>query len=159
MFSFLSASLFFCSPQPKHYLILTHLVHPLAVEYHPYLQHTGDLLPFCRAHGIAITGYGLLTALSGRAPPPHPPALEAAYADTARRHGVAQADVALRWALDQEIGVVTTSADPGAWVARSQVFRSGFRLTPEEVARIAEAGRLRHFRGFWTREFEDGDTR
>lgn len=125
------------------------------IEFHPYLQHhDGDdgLLGYHRARGIAVSAYAPLTAVARARPGP----LDGTYAALARKYGVGEGDVALRWCVDQGVVAVTTSS-------REERLRSylakvpSFKLTPREVEEIAEKGREKHFRGFWKKYFDDDD--
>ena len=131
--------------------------HPPAInqiEYHPYLQHTDGLLAFHREKGIALEAYSPLTAVTKAAPGPVDPV----YERLAAKYGVTPGEVALRWVLDQGIVTVTTSSSEERlrqWVKKLPLFK----LTPEEVAEIAERGEEKHFRGFWNKQFADDDRR
>ncbi|KAI1179914.1 aldo/keto reductase [Nemania sp. FL0916] len=123
------------------------------IEYHPYLQHEPDgLLAFCRAKNIAVAAYGPLTAVTRARPGP----CDETYAALAEKYGVTEADIALRWCLDQDIAVITTSSSE----ERLQGYMSRlptFKLTREEVERIAEKGQQKHFRAYWTNRFAADD--
>lgn len=121
------------------------------IEFHPYLQH-GGLVDFHRRHGIALSAYGPLTAVTKAAPGP----VDGAYAALAKKYGVGESEVALRWVLDQGIVVLTTSSNE----QRLQRFLTrlpAFKLTAAEVEEIAELGRQKHFRGFWSVKFGADD--
>ncbi|EMR72653.1 putative aldehyde reductase 1 protein [Eutypa lata UCREL1] len=123
------------------------------IEYHPYLQHE-NLVDFCRSKHIAVAAYAPLTAVTKGKPGPVDPL----YAELARKYGVSEGDVALRWVVDQGIVAVTTSSSE----QRLQSYMSrlpGFKLTPKEVDLVAEAGRGKHLRVFWTNKFAEDDTR
>ncbi|KAK0634532.1 NADP-dependent oxidoreductase domain-containing protein [Bombardia bombarda] len=129
------------------------------IEYHPYLQHgatatTGDLVEYHRANNIALEAYGPLTAITKAAGGP----VDEIYADLAKKYGVSPAEVALRWCLDQGIVALTTSGNE----QRLQTYVHKlplFKLTPSEVERISEAGKQKHYRGFWTAKFAADDRR
>lgn len=123
------------------------------IEYHPYLQH-GDLVVFCKSKGIAIESYGALTAITRAPGGPVDPIYQA----LAKKYGVSEAEIALRWCLDQGIVTITTSGNEH----RLQMFLSdlpSFKLTPKEVKDIAEAGQQKHYRAFWTDKFAADDRR
>lgn len=123
------------------------------IEFHPYLQH-GDLLDFHREKQIATAAYGPLTAIIRAAPGP----VDAKYAELAKKYGVAEGDVALRWCIDQGVVTVTTSSSE----LRLQTYMSNipnFKLTPKEVKDIQELGRQKHYRAFWEKHFEADDRR
>jgi diketogulonate reductase-like aldo/keto reductase len=123
------------------------------IEFHPYLQH-GNLLDFQRKNSVAVSAYGPLTAVTKAAPGP----VDETYRALAKKYGVTEGDIALRWVLDQEVVVLTTSSNE----QRLRGFLTTlprFKLTPEEVDEISEAGRQKHYRGFWTNKFKPDDRR
>lgn len=125
------------------------------IEYHPYLQHGPDgLLAFCRERGIAVAAYGPLTAVTRARPGP----CDDVYVALARRHGVSEALVALRWCVDQDVVAVTTSANE-ARLSGYVAALPTFRLSAEEIEEIGAAGEKRHFRGYWTNMFAADDRR
>ncbi|KAI0413402.1 aldo/keto reductase [Xylaria grammica] len=125
------------------------------IEYHPYLQHEPDgLLAFCRARQIAVAAYGPLTAVLKAAPGP----CDDAYAELAAKYGVSEADVALRWCIDQGIVAITTSASEQRLKGYMNRLPA-FKLTPKEIARISEEGKKKHYRGYWLRNFAEDDRR
>ncbi|KAK4237650.1 NADP-dependent oxidoreductase domain-containing protein [Achaetomium macrosporum] len=124
------------------------------IEYHPYLQHEGGLVEFCRERGIAVAAYSPLTAVTKAAPGP----VDAVYERLAKKYGVTEAEVALRWCLDQGIVTLTTSSNEERlkeWMQRLPLFK----LTPKEVEEIAEKGKGKHYRGFWKNKFAEDDRR
>ncbi|GAB1313045.1 Alpha-keto ester reductase [Madurella fahalii] len=131
--------------------------HPPAVnqiEYHPYLQHTGGLIEFHREKGIAVAAYSPLAAIVRAAPGP----VDGVYERLAGKYGVGKGEVALRWCLDQGIVAITTSgSDERLKNYLAKVPR--FKLTPKEVEEIAERGREKHYRAFWSGKFAPDDRR
>ncbi|KFY29636.1 hypothetical protein V494_08596 [Pseudogymnoascus sp. VKM F-4513 (FW-928)] len=121
------------------------------IEYHPYLQHQG-LVEFNQEHGIATVAYSPLAALLHARPGP----MDQYYSNLAVKYGVTEAEVALRWVVDQGMVVLTTSskedrlkgilANIGRW-----------KLTPREVNNIKEIGREKHYRGYWRDKFAADD--
>ena len=123
------------------------------IEYHAYLQH-GDLLSYLRENKIAVAAYGPLTPVTRAAPGP----ADEAHERLAHKYGVTAADVALRWCLDQGIIVITTSSSEQRLQHYMRALPS-FKLTPKEVGEIAEAGKGKHYRGFWTNKYDANDRR
>lgn len=128
------------------------------IEYHPYLQHDDgageDLVRWCQGKGVAVAGYSVLTALTSSKGGP----VDGVYGRLAERYGVGEGEVGLRWALDQGVVVVTTGRNEER--LRGYLERvPGFRLTPEEVKEISEAGRGRRYRGYWRQRIAEGDWR
>ncbi|KAI0484205.1 aldehyde reductase 1 [Xylariaceae sp. FL0804] len=124
------------------------------IEYHPYLQHSGDLVEWHRKQGIALSAYGPLSAVTKASPGP----LDAVYERLSHKYGVTPGDVALRWCIDQGIVAITTSANE----QRLQGYVTKlpkFQLTEKEVAEISETGQQKHYRGFWNNKFGDDDRR
>lgn len=121
------------------------------IEYHPYLQH-GPLLDFHKKHGIATAAYGPLSAATKAKPGP----LDDLYASLAKKYAVSEAEVALRWAIDQDIVAITTSSKEQRL---SDYLRAiTFKLTPKEIQEIGELGQQKHYRGFWNHIFKQDDT-
>ncbi|CAK7238913.1 MAG: hypothetical protein STHCBS139747_000334 [Sporothrix thermara] len=121
------------------------------IEFHPYLQH-GDLVPFHRKHGIATSAYAPLTPIVRAKGGP----LDPVYARLAKKYGVTEGDIGLRWVIDQGIVTITTSANP----ERLQNYLphlSSFELTPAEVEEISKTGATHHYRAFWTNCFDKDD--
>ncbi len=121
------------------------------IEFHPYLQH-GDLLDFHRKHGIAVAAYGPLTPIVRAAGGP----VDDKWAALANKYGVSEAEVGLRWCVDQGIVTLTTTSNPDR-MHRVVSLVPKFKLTPKEVQDIAELGRQKHFRGFWRNKFAEDD--
>lgn len=121
------------------------------IEFHPYLQH-GDLLAYHRRKGIAVSAYAPLTAVVRARPGP----LDDVYPVLARKYGVSEADVALRWVIDQGVAAITTSSKEDR--LKSFLTRlPSFKLTPKEVEEIAEKGKGKNFRGFFNHKFAADD--
>lgn len=102
---------------------------PIAVlqaEYHPYLDQT-KVLAACRKHGLAFVAYCPL----GRGRLFDDPVLN----DLARERGRTVAQIALRWLMQQNVGAIPRSSNPGRIAANLDVF--GFTLNGEEMSRIA----------------------
>ena len=120
------------------------------IEYHPYLQH-GDLVEFMRKHNIATSAYAPLTAVVKAKPGP----LDATYEQLAKKYEVTPGEIALRWVIDQGIVVLTTSGSEDRLKHYLKVLQ--FQLTREEVEKISEIGKTKHFRGFWRDKFDKDD--
>lgn len=120
------------------------------IEYHPYLQH-GPLMEFHKKHKIATSAYGPLTAAVKASPGP----LDETYAGLAKKYGVSEGEIALRWCIDQGVVALTTSGKEQRLKAYLKV--ADFKLTPEEVQKISEIGDQKHFRGFWNNKFDKDD--
>lgn len=129
------------------------------IEFHPYLQHitqdrSSDLLAYHREKGIAVSGYGGLTAITRAAPGP----VDGKYAELAEKYNVTEGDVALRWTLDTGVVAITTSSSEDRLRQYLEKLPS-FRLTAEEVKEISDLGIKKHYRGFWKDKYDENDWR
>jgi diketogulonate reductase-like aldo/keto reductase len=121
------------------------------IEFHPYLQH-GDLLEFHRQNKIAVAAYGPLIPVTRFKDGPVTPL----WARLAEKYGVSESEIGLRWAIDQGVIPITTSANKER-LQRYLTKVPAFKLTPKEVEDIAKAGNEKHFRAFWTNKFDADD--
>jgi len=120
------------------------------IEYHPYLQHR-PLLDYHKKHNIATAAYGPLSAVTKAKPGP----VDGFIASLAKKYYVNEAEIALRWCIDQDIIAITTS---GKESRLSDYLRAtAFKLTPAEIKEIADKGEGKHYRGFWTKNFDAND--
>ncbi|KAI0843788.1 NADP-dependent oxidoreductase domain-containing protein [Hypoxylon sp. FL0890] len=123
------------------------------IEYHTYLQHD-NLINFHRQHGIATAAYAPLTPITKARPGP----IDNIFLSLAKKYGVSEADIALRWVIDQGIVAVTSTSSE----ERLQSLRRNlpsFKLTQGEVQEISYLGKQKHFRGFFNDIFDAGDRR
>ncbi|KAI2463238.1 Aldo/keto reductase [Annulohypoxylon bovei var. microspora] len=111
------------------------------IEYHPYLQH-GDLVQFLQGKNIAVSAYSSLAAITTARPGP----LDDVYAELAQKYGVPEGDIALRWVLDQNVLAITTSQSEERLQGYLRTLPT-FKLTDEEIKRISEIGKQKHFKG------------
>lgn len=120
------------------------------IEFHPYLQH-GDLLTYHKTNDIAIAAYGPLSAVTKARPGP----VDDYMAALTKKYYVSEAEISLRWCIDQGIVAITTS---GKEQRLSDYLRATtFKLTPAEVEEITKLGRGKHYRGFWNDKFDAND--
>ncbi|KAI1105319.1 Aldo/keto reductase [Jackrogersella minutella] len=111
------------------------------IEYHPYLQH-GNLTDYLREKDIAIAAYSPLAAITAARPGP----VDGVYAELAKKYGVTEGDVALRWCIDQSIVTLTTSHSAERLQGYLRNVPS-FKLTTDEIERICELGTQKHYQG------------
>ncbi|XP_006129712.2 glyoxal reductase-like isoform X3 [Pelodiscus sinensis] len=106
----------------------------LQVEFHPELPQR-ELWDFCRHHGIHLQAYASLGCgqLLGRAE----------VERVAERRGRTPAQVLLRWALHQGVGVIPKSASPTRLAENAQLW--GWDLSPEDMAELAGMDCSRHY--------------
>ncbi|KXJ89679.1 NADP-dependent oxidoreductase domain-containing protein [Microdochium bolleyi] len=125
------------------------------IEFHPYYQRQA-VITLCREKNIAVSAYAPLSPVI-RVPggPLHTSGL---LPGLAKKYGVNEADVLLRWVIDQGIVAITTSSNE----VRVNSYISNipnFKLTPKEVETIAETGAEAFHRCFFQSNFKEGDTR
>lgn len=98
-------------------------------RYHPGARSQADVLEWCRAQGVSFTAYSPLA--KGRE------AHDRALAEIGDRHGKTAAQVALRWAIQQEpVVTVPRSATPEHRADNIDVF--DFALSEEEMRRLSD---------------------
>ncbi|MFC4729003.1 2,5-didehydrogluconate reductase DkgB [Coralloluteibacterium thermophilus] len=100
------------------------------VELHPYLQNRA-VLAFAREHGIRVTSYMTLAYGKVLADP--------VLAEVAARHGATTAQVALAWAMQQDIAVIPSSTRRAN--LESNLRARDLRLDAEDMAAIAALDR------------------
>ncbi len=101
------------------------------VEYHPYLDQTA-VLAACRRHGLALTSYCPL----GRGGMLADPAVQ----DIAKRHGTSEAQVVLRWHVQQDGVVAIPKSGTPAHIAKNlDVF--DLRFSDEEMQALSGLSR------------------
>jgi len=120
------------------------------MEFHPYLQHP-ELIALHKEHGIATAAYGPQAPITKAKPGP----IDGYLGALAKKYGVSEGDVLLRWCIDQDVVAVTTSSREQRLSDYLRTTR--FKLTPEEVKKIADLGEQKHFRAFWNEKFAPDD--
>jgi len=119
-------------------------------EWSAYLQRPA-LLESQKRHNIALAAYGSLapiTKASGGA-------VDVVLSALARKYAVSDAEILIRYCLDQDITAVTTT---GKESRMSDYLRcSRFKLTPEEIKEISKAGSKKNFRAFHVSNFAADD--
>jgi len=122
------------------------------IEFHAYLQRK-DLLACHKKHGIATAAYSPLAPITKAAPGP----IDGYVGALAKKYAVSEAEVLLRWCVDQDVVAITTS---GKEQRLSDYLRAmTFKLSPREIKELNELGEKKNFRGFWTHKLGDGDWR
>ena len=120
------------------------------VEFHPYLQHH-RLIDYHKAHNIATAAYGPLVPITKAAPGP----LDEYLGALAKKYAVNAAEILLRWCIEQDVVVVTTSAKEQRLSDYLRCFT--FKLTPREVEEIKSLGEGKQFRAFGRRWYREDD--
>ena len=129
--------------------LLSYAVTPpslLQVELHAYLQQP-KLLRFCAEHGIAVTGFSPLGAGSyvelGMATSSESALENAEVARLASAHGVAPAQLILKWALQRGVAVIPKSTKPERLAMNIDL--DGFRLSDDDMSALAALDRQKRF--------------
>eukprot|EP01012_Entosiphon_sulcatum_P018483 TRINITY_DN23210_c0_g1_i1.p1 TRINITY_DN23210_c0_g1~~TRINITY_DN23210_c0_g1_i1.p1 ORF type:complete len:380 (-),score=79.38 TRINITY_DN23210_c0_g1_i1:220-1317(-) len=120
------------------------------VELHVYLNQSG-LVEYCRGNDIAVQSYTTLgrcwappVVLYGKRGPDLPKVVDdPAVTRIAEAHGKTPPQVLLRWALQQNIGVIPKSTSPDHVKENASVF--GFRLSEREMAELSALDRGIHY--------------
>ena len=132
------------------------------IEFHPYLQH-GNLLPISRQRaGVVTSAYGALAPLTRNIPGPLDDTLKA----LSEKYGVSPALICLRWCIEQDVVVITTSRNHERIDEYKKVF--DFQLTEGEVGAISAKGTecvkeayvpriIRYVRGLKQKDSEEGN--
>ncbi|KAF1957126.1 Aldo/keto reductase [Byssothecium circinans] len=121
------------------------------IEYHPYLQRSGNYLPWLKEHGIEVSSFKDLAPITVAKGGP----LDATLAKIAEEHGVSAEVVLLRWHIERGVVPVTTTSGKERMVDYLKAV--DLRLSPEEVEEISRVGSTHHFRWWGKQFFESGD--
>lgn len=117
------------------------------IEMHPYLQQK-EMRDFANKHGIQVTAYGPLAPLSKVPGGP----VDDVVLRLAGKYRVSEGTVFLKWATQNGVTVVTTSRNQSR--VEEYIHMEEWQLEGSDLNDIDEAGRMRHFRGFFTKELE-----
>ncbi|CAK7235493.1 hypothetical protein SBRCBS47491_009311 [Sporothrix bragantina] len=118
------------------------------IEHHPY--HTqSELVAFNHKHGIAVTAYGPLVAITKGSPGP----LDEVYPRLAVKYGVTTTEIALQWSIQQGVIPITTSSKADRLVGIVHNLPN-LKLSEEDEAEITKVGSEKKFRGFGQRRLE-----
>lgn len=123
------------------------------IEYHPYLQTEG-LMDYHKKHGIAMSWYGPLAPLTKA----RGSAVAKLWKELASKHNVSEAEIGLRWCLDQGCVAITTSSNPDRMKLYGSRLHS-FKLSEKEIADIADAGKDNHLRVYLKPKFAPWDAK
>jgi diketogulonate reductase-like aldo/keto reductase len=115
--------------RPHHFPILVN-----QIELHPYLQRK-ELRQACLQDGIALTAYRPLAKGAFEKDP--------LLTQIGEKYRKSASQVALRWLVQQEIGVIPKSINPSHLKKNLEIF--DFILSPEEMALIATLDRGKRF--------------
>lgn len=121
------------------------------MEYHPYLQRSGDFVPWMQKQGIVVSCFKGLAPLTVAKGGPLDPVLER----IAKKHGVSESQVLLKWHQKNGVLAVTTTTNEDR--IADYIKAPSLQLTDEEVQEISSVGRTHHFRQFAKDKFAEGD--
>lgn len=126
------------------------------IEFHPYITSVHDpILAFCKEHNIVVASYGGLTPIFRVPDGPVTPVLEDIRQRLEKTRGapVSSGQVLMRWLMQQEIVVITTSSKK----ERVKEYFDTLNLpdlTSEEIEAIRNAGKKHYHRQFLKRDME-----
>lgn len=110
------------------------------IEYHPFLDQT-KVMEACRQHGMAVVAYSPLAQGKVKG---HP-----VLAAIGAKHGCSEAQVALRWLIQQGVGAIPRSAKVERMSENLAIFN--FTLSDEDMAQIfalrTKQGRITQYSG------------
>ena len=109
------------------------------VEFHPYCQDQ-ELLAYQKEKGIATSAYSPLAAITRGKPGP----CDSLLASLSNKYYVSEAEISLRWCIDQGVVAITTSSSEQRL---SDYLRAmTFTLNPREVEEMSKAGKGKYFK-------------
>jgi len=118
------------------------------IEVHPYLQQT-ETIAFTKKSGIQVESFAPLTSLTRAKGGP----VDAVVTKLAAKYQVSESAVLLKWVLQQDCVVITTSNNESR--LKDYLDRAtGWELESQDVEEIAREGSKHHFRGFFAEEYE-----
>lgn len=118
------------------------------VEMHPYLPQS-HLKTYLTGKGIPMEAFGCLVPLTN----PQPGPVNGIIKSLSEKYGVSESTILLKWVIQQEIRVVTTSGRK----ERLQSYMdelAAFDLDEKEIEVIAHASEDTHVRMFFAEEFK-----
>ena len=119
------------------------------LEYHPYLQRE-KVVSFAKSKGITIAAVGPLSPIRKAKSGPLDPLLER----LARKYGVSEEAVALRWTIQTGAVAVTTSGKKERLEGYLGIL--DFELSEGEVEEMTMVGKTKHFRANnWKHDYGD----
>lgn len=121
------------------------------IEFHPYLQRSGDYIPWLRSKGIQVSAFKPLTPVASAAGGP----LDAVVERISKRHGVSVNSVLLRWQVQKGVVPITTTGRENRLNEYLEAVQ--YELTEEEVDEISSVGLTHHFRNWGKDRFAPDD--
>ncbi|TGO82543.1 hypothetical protein BPOR_0809g00040 [Botrytis porri] len=118
------------------------------VEYNIYLQQS-ELSAYCQRYGITIEAYGPLAPCITEGP------AKVTVGELARKYGVGEAEICLRWCVQKGVVVVTTSLKEER--VKGYLTALEFSLEDEEIEQLSSVGASHHFRKYFAENFAGED--
>ncbi|XP_064648214.1 glyoxal reductase-like [Lineus longissimus] len=110
----------------------------LQIEHHPYLNQK-DIVSFCKEHDIAYQAYSSLGSHSDQNKLKDDPVI----LELAKRHQKTPAQILLRWAVQQDIGVLPRSTNTVHVEENFNIF--DFDLPEEDITKINSLDQQLHY--------------
>ena len=121
------------------------------IEFHPYLQRANNYVPWLQLQGIAVQSFFGLAPITWAKGGPLDPVLTR----IAKRHGVDESTVLIRWHLNQNAISISTTKKPER--LDQYILALHLCLSDEEQKEITEVGLTHHFRIRLSEKFEPDD--
>lgn len=121
------------------------------IEFQPYLQRANNYVPWMQTEGIDVEAFkGLAPLTKGKGGP-----LDRPLQDLAAKYNVAPGAILLRWHLQQNIIVITTTRS----VERLKEYAKAttFQLDASDMETITQIGLSHHFRAAQQKKFTVDD--
>lgn len=113
------------------------------IEFHAYLQdQTPGIVEYAKKNGILLEAYSPLAPIIRARPGP----LDDLLPSLVDKYNKSETVILLRWVYQQGILPLTTSSKPERLADSLNVFT--FELDDEDVKKITEVGKQKHFQGF-----------
>ncbi|PVH67765.1 Aldo/keto reductase [Cadophora sp. DSE1049] len=120
------------------------------IELHPYLSRQ-ELVSYLREKNIAIAAFAPQTPLTRAKGGP----IDELLTSLAEKYKVGPGEILLRWCIDQGFVPITTSSKDER--LREYLRALGVKLERGEVEKITSLGTQKHYRAFWTKNFDPED--
>jgi diketogulonate reductase-like aldo/keto reductase len=113
------------------------------IEFHAYLQEQSPgIIEYSRAHGILLEAYSPLAPIMRARPGP----LDDLLPSLVEKYGKSETLILLRWVYQNGIIPLTTSSKAERLIDALSIF--SFELDDEDVKKIAEVAKQKHFQAF-----------
>lgn len=118
------------------------------IEFHAYSQQqTPGIIKYCKSNKILLAGYSPLVPITN----PEPGPLDDILPKLAKKYGKTEAQILLRWVIQNEIVVITTSQKKERLSEYLKIF--DFELSKEDFDIITKEGRKKIIRNMLDETF------